>query len=193
MSRKLLVQILLISLTLILSVVFFNEIFKKEKKISSNPEATIKKDQSNLIEGIQYFSKDVNGNTYLIESKSGTLDKENPDIIYLVDVEAKINFDKNDEIKVTSNKAIYNVNNFDTEFIDNVKLSYEENKLSCKNILVKFSKNYAILSGNLVYNNMLTELYADRMEIDLISRITKTSMLNQKDKIKIIHKNNGIN
>ena len=193
MSRKLLVQILLISLTLILSVVFFNEIFKKEKKISSNPEATIKKDQSNLIEGIQYFSKDVNGNTYLIESKSGTLDKENPDIIYLVDVEAKINFDKNDEIKVTSNKAIYNVNNFDTEFIDNVKLSYEENKLSCKNILVKFSKNYAILSGNLVYNNMLTELYADRMEVDLISRITKTSMLNQKDKIKIIHKNNGIN
>ena len=193
MSRKLLVQILLISLTLILSVVFFNEIFKKEKKISSNPEATIKKDQSNLIEGIQYFSKDVNGNTYLIESKSGTLDKENPDIIYLVDVEAKINFDKNDEIKVTSNKAIYNVNNFDTEFIDNVKLSYEENKLSCKNILVKFSKNYAILSGNLVYNNMLTELYADRMEVDLISRITKTSMLKQKDKIKIIHKNNGIN
>ncbi len=193
MSRKLLVQILLISLTLILSVVFFNEIFKKEKKISSNPEATIKKDQSNLIEEIQYFSKDVNGNTYLIESKSGTLDKENPDIIYLVDVEAKINFDKNDEIKVTSNKAIYNVNNFDTEFIDNVKLSYEENKLSCKNILVKFSKNYAILSGNLVYNNMLTELYADRMEVDLISRITKTSMLNQKDKIKIIHKNNGIN
>ena len=193
MSRKLLVQILLISLTLILSVVFFNEIFKKEKKISSNPEATIKKDQSNLIEGIQYFSKDVNGNTYLIESKSGTLDKENPDIIYLVDVEAKINFDKNDEIKVTSNKAIYNVNNFDTEFIDNVKLSYEENKLSCKNILVKFSKNYAILSGNLVYNNMLTELYADRMEVDLISRITKTSMINQKDKIKIIHKNNGIN
>ena len=193
MSRKLLVQILLISLTLILSVVFFNEIFKKEKKISSNPEATIKKDQSNLIEGIQYFSKDVNGNTYLIESKSGTLDKENPDIIYLVDVEAKINFDKNDEIKVTSNKAIYNVNNFDTEFIDNVKLSYEENKLSCKNILVKFSKNYAILSGNLVYNNLLTKLYADRMEVDLVSRVTKTTMINKKDKIKIIYKNNGIN
>ena len=193
MSRKLLVQILLISLTLILSVVFFNEIFKKEKKISSNPEATIKKDQSNLIEEIQYFSKDVNGNTYLIESKSGTLDKENPDIIYLVDVEAKINFDKNDEIKVTSNKAIYNVNNFDTEFIDNVKLSYEDNKVTCKNIIVKFSKNYAILSGDLVYNNLLTKLYADRMEVDLVSRITKTSMINQKDKIKIIHKNNGIN
>jgi len=193
MSKKLLVQTFLIFLTLILTIIFFYKTFKNEKKVSSQPETIIDNTKSNLIEGIEYFSKDVNGNTYLIESVSGSLDKENPDIIYLVDVEAKINFDENDVIKVTSNKAIYNVNNFDTEFIDNVKVSYEDNKVTCKNIIVKFSKNYAILSGDLVYNNLLTKLYADRMEVDLISRITKTSMINQKDKIKIIHKNNGIN
>ena len=193
MSKKLLVQTFLIFLTLILTIIFFYKTFKNEKKVSSQPETIIDNTKSNLIEGIEYFSKDVNGNTYLIESVSGSLDKENPDIIYLVDVEAKINFDENDVIKVTSNKAIYNVNNFDTEFIDNVKVSYEDNKVTCKNIIVKFSKNYAILSGDLVYNNLLTKLYADRMEVDLVSRITKTSMINQKDKIKIIHKNNGIN
>ena len=135
----------------------------------------------------------MNGNTYLIESKTGVLDEENSDIIYLVNVKAKINFDENNEIKVTSDKAVYNINNFDTEFIDNVKLLYDDNRLTCKNIIVKFSKNYAILSGDLVYNNLLTRLYADRMEVDLISRITKTSMINKKDKIKIIHKDNGIN
>ena len=193
MSKKLLIQIFLISLTLILSTIFFYEISKKEKNISSTPKIINKDTETNLIEGIQYFSKDVNGNTYLIESKTGSIDKENPDIIYLVDVEAKINFDQNDEIKVTSDEAIYNINNFDTEFIDNVKLFYEDNKLTCKNILVKFSKNYAILSGDLVYNNLLTKLFADRMEVDLSSRITKTSMINENDKIKIIHKNNGIN
>ena len=193
MSKKLLIQIFLIFLTLTLSTIFFYEIFKKEKNISSTQKIITKDTETNLIEGIQYFSKDVNGNTYLIESKTGSIDKENPDIIYLVDVEAKINFDQNDEIKVTSDEAIYNINNFDTEFIDNVKLFYEDNKLTCKNILVKFSKNYAILSGDLVYNNLLTKLSADRMEVDLSSRITKTSMINENDKIKIIHKNNGIN
>ena len=193
MSKKLLIQIFLIFLTLTLSTIFFYEIFKKEKNISSTQKIITKDTETNLIEGIQYFSKDVNGNTYLIESKTGSIDKENPDIIYLVDVEAKINFDQNDEIKVTSDEAIYNINNFDTEFIDNVKLFYEDNKLTCKNILVKFSKNYAILSGDLVYNNLLTKLFADRMEVDLSSRITKTSMTNENDKIKIIHKNNGIN
>ena len=194
MSRKLQVQIFLISLTLILSVFFFNEIFKKDEgKNIVKTETTNKVSDKNLIEGIQYLSKDVNGNTYLIESKTGKIDKENPDIIYLVDVIAKINFDEDDEIEVFSDEAIYNINNFDTEFIDNVKLLYEDNELSCKNILVKFSKNYAILSGNIVYNNLLTKLYADQMEIDLISRETKTSMINKKDKVKIIYKNNGVN
>ena len=121
MSKKLLAQAFLISLTLILSIVFFNQIFKKDKNVTFKPKINDEVSETNLIEGIQYFSKDVNGNTYLIESKSGTLDEENPDIIYLVDVEAKINFDKNDEIKVYSKKAIYNINNFDTEFIDNVE------------------------------------------------------------------------
>ena len=194
MSRKLQVQIILISLTLILSVFFLNEIFKKdEDKDIIKIETTNKVSDKNLIEGIQYFSKDVNGNTYLIESKTGKIDKENPDIIYLIDVRAKINFDKNDEIRVFSDKAIYNIENFDTEFIDNVKLLYEDSKLSCKNMLVKFSRNYAILSGNIVYNNLLTKLYADQIEIDLISRVTKTSMINKKDKVKIIYKNNGVN
>ena len=188
MSKKLLAQAFLISLTLILSIVFFNQIFEKDKNLTFKPKINDEVSETNLIEGIQYFSKDVNGNTYLIESKSGSLDEENPDIIYLVDVEAKINFDKNDEIKVYSNKAVYNINNFDTEFIDNVELIYDDNKLTCKNILVKFSKNYAILSGDLVYNNPLTKLYADQMEVDLSSRVTKTSMVNKKDRIKIIHK-----
>ena len=194
MRRKFQVQIFLISLTLILSVVFFYEIFKKDKdEVIFKTETTSKISDKNLIEGIQYFSQDVSGNTYLIQSKTGKIDKENPDIIYLVDVEAKINFDENDEIRVFSDEAIYNINNYDTEFINNVKLLYENSELNCKNILVKFSKNYAILSGDLVYNNLLTKLFADRMEVDLSSRITKTSMINENDKIKIIHKNNGIN
>jgi len=193
MHRKLLVQIFLIFLTLILSIVLLNQILKKDKNMTLKIKVSDKLPETNLIEGIQYFSKDVNGNTYLIESKTGSIDEENPDIIYLVDVEAKIIFDENDEIKVYSDEAVYNINKFDTEFIDNVELFYEDNKLTCNNILVKFSKNYAILSGELVYNNSLTKLYADQMEVDLLSRVTKTTMINKKDKIKIIHNINGTN
>ena len=193
MKKKIFLQIFLIFLTFIFSFIFLNQTLKKEKKIVSKVEVQKKEPENNMIEGIKYFSKDMKGNTYLIESKNGTINKENPDIIYLVDVEAEINFDKDQLIKVTSNKAVYNINNYDTEFSDNVKLSYEDNKISCKNIIVKFSENYAILSGNLVYNNLLTSLFADQMKIDLITRATKTSMINKQDKVKIVYKNNGTN
>ena len=193
MNKKLLLQIFFISLTLIFSVIFFNQTFKKEKDILVKKENEKKLPENNLIEGIKYFSKDIKGNTYLIESKNGTLDQNNTDIIYLIDVVAEINFDKDQKIKVTSNKATYNVSNFDTEFTDNVKLIYDDNKITCKNIIVKFTENYAILDGNLIYKNVLTSLYADRMEVDLTSRKTKTSMKNNKDKVTIIYKNYGIN
>ena len=193
MKKKILLQIFLIFLILIFSLIIFNQTLEKEKKTVSKIEVKEEETGNNLIEGIKYFSKDMKGNTYLIESKNGTINKENPDIINLIGVEAEINFDKNKLIKITSNKAVYNINSYDTEFKENVKLNYEDNKISCKNIIIKFSENYAILSGNLVYNNLLTSLFADQMKVDLITRATKTSMINKQDKVKIVYKNNGTN
>ena len=193
MKKKILLQIFLIFLILIFSLIIFNQTLEKEKKTVSKIEVKEEETGNNLIEGIKYFSKDMKGNTYLIESKNGTINEENPDIINLIGVEAEINFDKNKLIKITSNKAVYNINSYDTEFKENVKLNYEDNKISCKNIIIKFSENYAILSGNLVYNNLLTSLFADQMKVDLITRKTKTSMTNNNDKVKIVYKNNGTN
>ena len=193
MRKKLFWQITIISLTIIFSIFFFNKIFnKKDAKVEIKKEIP-NSSEKNLIEGIQYFSKDIKGNTYLIKAESGIMDQTNQDIIYLNDVRAKINFDKNKIIDISSEKAIYNISSFDTEFLDNVMLKYDTNKLSCNKILAKFSENYAILSGNLKFQNLITELYADQMEVDLIERTTKTSMFNKNNKIKIKHLSNGIN
>ena len=193
MNKKLLLQICIISVTIIFSIFFFNKIFfKKDFEIVENKEV-LDSDEKNLIEGIQYFSKDIKGNTYLIEAENGIMDQNNQDIIYLKDVKAKINFDKKKIVTINSKRAIYNISNFDTEFLNNVKLKYGDNKLSCDKILAKFSQNYAILSGNLVFKNLITRLYADQMEVDLIARTTKTSMFNKNNKIKIEHLTNGVN
>ena len=193
MNKKLSWQISLISLTIIFSYFFFNKIFfEKDVNISKNKEISVS-NEKNLIEGIQYFSKDLKGNTYLIEAENGIMDQSNQDIIYLKDVKAKIKFDENKIITINSDKAEYNISNFDTEFLDNVKLKYGKKKLSCDKISAKFSQNYAILSGNLVYKSLITKLYADQMEIDLIARTTKTSMFDKNNRIKIKHFANGLN
>ena len=193
MNKKLSLQICIILVTIIFSVFFFNKIFfEKDSEVVENKKIS-ETSEKNLIEGIQYFSKDIKGNTYLIEAENGIMDQNNQDIIYLKDVKAKINFDEKKIITIYSKRAVYNINNFDTEFLGDVKLKYDENKLSCDKIFAKFSQNYAILSGNLVFNNLITKLYADQMEVDLIARTTKTSMFNKNNKIKIEHLTNGVN
>ena len=193
MKKKLYFQISIIFFTLVFSVFFLNKIFFKKNFDIVEEKKVLKSDNKNLIEGIKYFSKDMKGNTYLIEAENGVMDENNKDIIYLKNVRAKINFDEEKLITVSSLRAIYNVSNFDTEFLDKVKLRYDENRLSCDKILAEFSKNYVILSGNLVFLNSITKLNADQMEIDLIERTTKTSMFNKSDKIKIKHLANGTN
>ncbi len=193
MNKKFLLQICIIFVTVILSAFFFNKIFLKKDVTTLENKEVLKSSEKNLIEGIQYFSKDLKGNTYLIEANNGIMDQNNQNIIYLNNVKAKINFDEKKIVTISSERAIYNIDNFDTEFLDNVNLSYDKNKLTCDKILAKFSQNYAILTGNLIFKNLVTKLYADQMEVDFITRTTKTSMFDKNNKIKIKHLANGVN
>ena len=94
---------------------------------------------------------------------------------------------------VTSDKAIYNNTLFDTEFIGNVVISYDDHKITCENMKATLSKDTAILSGNIVYRSQFSNLYADFIEIDLKKRTSKISMFDLNKKVKVRHLKNGIN
>ena len=81
--------------------------------------------------------------------------------------------------------ALYNQDNYDTEFKKNVSIIFNKHTINCDNLKAFFSENIAKLSGNLVYKNLQTELVADVMEIDLLTKSTKTYMLNSNEKVKI--------
>ena len=202
MNKKLLAEIALISTILIIIIGFiFYYSQKKNERISINQKSTETIKEKNLgtnnqkgaITGIKYVSTDIDGNIYNIRAKTGQIDQENPDIINLFNVEANLLFDDNNKITIKSDKAIYNNNNFDTIFIDNVNLDYQEHNIKCEKILAQFSKNIAILSKNLIYDNFLTKLYADEMRIDLVTRDTQITMFDKEKKVKIVYKKNGTN
>ena len=200
MNRKLLAQVALILLTGVIILIFINIYNNKKNNLSNNIiekknnlEIDTKKDSEESIKGLEYLSKDIDGNIYNIRAESGLIDEQNPDIINLTNVKAELKFDKDKVVKVSSNKAIYNNYNYDTIFIDNVILDYEVHKIYCKKMIAKFSENIAILSEDLIYENLTTKLFADRMEVDLLLRNSEISMFNKEKKIKIIHKDNGTN
>lgn len=191
MEKKTLIQIILIILIFVLTISFFNTYLKKDKIVKIENIENQKK--SDVINDLKYFSKDNQGNTYLIEAESGISDNQQEELINLENVKAKITFEKDKEIIINAEKAVYNTVNFDTNFTKNVKLEYDYHFLTCKNIHLKFSENYAKLFGDVIYTNKLTKLYADKIEVDLINKTSKISMNDQNKKVTLKYLNNGVN
>ncbi|MBD1140804.1 LPS export ABC transporter periplasmic protein LptC [Pelagibacterales bacterium SAG-MED39] len=193
MNKKLYIQFILFFLIILILFIFYFKYLKNNNESILPKLEEDNKQVQNLIEDLKYFSRDIKGNEYTIEAKSGDNDENNSDIIHLKDVTAKIKFDQKEEIIVTSDKAIYNNNLFDTEFFGNVIVVYDNQKLLCEKMKTVFSKNVAFISGNIIYKSQFSNLYADLIEIDLEKRTSKISMYDLNKKVKITHKKNGIN
>ena len=192
MDKKTVIQLFLSSVIIFIFLVIFYKYFNQEtstKKID-NIEKEISKslnEKSNLIKGIEYFSKDETGSIYNISAESGEINDNNPDIIFLTNVKAKISTLNSEDIFIESNFAKYNSKNYDTNFYENIKVNYAENKIDCEYLDLLFNRNQAILYENIVYKNLETRLLADRLEIDLITKNSKLSMKSEKEKIKIVY------
>jgi len=189
MNKKILIQFFLFSLFIFLSVFFYYEYFKKDSQILKiNKTEKILLNESNLIRGLRYFSVDDNGNKYEIKSEYGEIGAENPDIILMTNVIAKIDIYNSYPIIITSNFAKYNVKNYDTNFEKNVLVKHIDNKLNGENLDLSFQNNLMSMYNNIIYQNPDTKLLADKLEIDLITKDTKIIMNDKKSKIKIIKK-----
>jgi hypothetical protein len=193
MNKKTLIQLLLVSIViLVLLTIFFKYFYgnKKVTKIDSTKEkvSVVSKKNVNIIKDIKYLSKDSSGNIYLINAKIGEIAADDPDMIFLKNVEAKISIVNSDDIYIVSNFANYNSKNYDTNFYENIKVKYADHKIDCEYLDLLFNKNIAILHQNIVYKSLETNLLADRLEIDLITKNSKISMKNEKEKIEVVYK-----
>ena len=110
MKKKIFLEIeLILSLIIITWFVFFKYFKEDKSKFSKpvNPTTEIEEEavyNSNIIKDINYTSRDLKGNEYILIAKKGEIDLDNSDIIFLTDVTAYIKLVKNSElIEITSN------------------------------------------------------------------------------------------
>ena len=195
MYKKLLIQfLLLITIFIIVFATFFLYFNKKEKlKTSSLPIIKEKKlliddDTGTLIKDINYSFSDLSDNYYELMSKVGKIDINNPDKIFMTNVVATIYLVDSSPLKITSNYANYNKINHETNFFENVNVTHLIHKATSENLDISFNDNLASMYNNIVYNKPGTNLKADRLEIDLITKNSKIFMDNKTEKIKIIDK-----
>ena len=144
---------------------------------------------SNTIDNVNYISKDTKGNEYVINAKTGEIDINNSDIIYLTDVDATVKLKNSNTINIQSDYGKYNTKNFDTIFSKNVIIEYLENKITGEYLDFSIVNNLMVISRNIVYTNLENILLADVLEMNIQTKDTKIFMYESKKKVNIKSKN----
>ena len=190
MNIKILIQLLLFTI-LVSTVTTYYYFYKNNKtnanvdKINNNNEISINKNSSNLIKNISYASTDNLGNKFIIKSKTGEINIDSPNMVYMTNVEAIINLINSDPIIIKANHAKYNKINYETNFNENVLLTYQTHKITSQNLDLSFENNLATIYNKIVYDNNDIRLSADILEIDLITKNSRIFMDNKYKKINI--------
>jgi lipopolysaccharide export system protein LptA len=103
----------------------------------------------------------------------------------MTNVKASITYLNNDKILISSNKAILDKKNFETNFFDEVKLTYQDHELNSDSLEFLFNKNVAIFKDNVRYQNLDTKMFSNKITINLLTRDIEISSKNKFDKIKV--------
>ena len=190
MSKKTGLQVLLIFLIVLISLLFYlkylNDSPKTLKKNSTLEKNLVNQNNSSTyIDNIDYLSLDAKGNRYQITAEQAEIKVENPDVMFLRNVVAYIFIKDSDTVKITSNFGKYNSKNYDTIFSKNVIVIHPEHRITGEYLDFSFLNNLGTISINVIYNGDKTNLFADKIEMNLTTKDTKIFMNNTNKKVLI--------
>lgn len=199
MSNKKVFQYSLLILLFFVSFLFYQNYFannseksksdkSKNLDVEKNWEPNQKQSEKNLIENLKYVSEDLLGNTYTVTAQSATLKEREINEVELFEVNAEISKKDQEVIYIYSKTANYNKINNNTVFKEEVSVKYGEQTIESKTLKLNFKDNLIEILDNVYYVNKDTKINADKVEIDLLYKKLKISMINNQDKVNIVGK-----
>ena len=192
MSTKSLIQIgIILVIVMIIFLIYSFFFLNKDQDIINN--SNINTDIDNKIVDLKYNAIDEEGNSYVIESKSGKVSEKNKNILILKKVIGIIKIKDSEDIVIFSDFAEYNKITLDTYFYDNVKLKYEGHSIDSDTLFMNYDDKNISIENNVVYEGYNNKLLADMVEIDLVTKFSKIYTLDKENKVKVELKHNGSN
>ena len=188
---KRVIKYVLIIFLILISLLFYNFFFKKKTQtenviiIQENLESS----QNNIIRNLEYNINLSNGNKYFITAESSMLSyNNNIETVDMTNPIAEITYTDNTLITISSNKAIYNNNNYNSFFRENVKINYSNNLIYADKMNLNFIENKIIIFENVKYIGPYGKLKTDNIGIDLLTKEIQIYMDSEKDNVEIITK-----
>ena len=190
MNKKTGLQVIMVLIIIIISLWFYLKYFTKNFEDTKEVPIMEKIDENQIdtstyINDINYVSADAKGNKYQITAKQAEIKVENSDVMFLRDVLAFIFIKNSDTVKITSTFGKYNSKNYDTIFSKNVIVIYPGHKITGEYLDFSFLSNLGIFTTDVVYTGEKTNLFADKIEMNLITKDTKIFMNDTGKKVLI--------
>lgn len=190
MDKKSYIQIFIIFGIVIIATIVYLNYFKNPSaeyvdNLRNNENSKVLEGSSDVIKQMSYFSEDNKGNRYEINSESGIINPDKSNLILMNKVTAVIFLLNGEKIFISSNEAKYNDENNDTTFSGYVKMNYNDNIVVSENLDLSFKDQTAVLYDNVNYRSNLTNLNADRIFVDFISKNTKIEMDDEKNNVLV--------
>ena len=193
MSSKSLIQsgiVFVIAIILLLNYLIF---FKKNDDLVKINKAEINNNVDNKILDLKYNAIDEDGNSYVIESAAGKVSEKEKNLLILEKVTGVIKIKNSEDIIILSDFANYNKTTLDTYFYDNVRLTYDGHSIDSNELFMNYIDKNINIKNNVRYKGLNNKLYADIVEIDLVTKFSKIYMLDKQEKVKVELKQNGSN
>ena len=158
------------------------KIVKKDKDNDSVIEED--KNASNIISDLSYKNIDHKGNIFNINSKITKIFEDKEDLNFMEVVVCRIFLLDGRVIEIFADKAIYNTINYNTEFVGNVLVVKDENKITSNNLDFIFDKNLITIYNNVKYKGYNKFLTADKVDINLLNHKVNIYMYDKMSKVK---------
>ena len=145
MNYKIVIQLLLLTLIVFLIFYFYKDYSNEQNQITFNElnnNIDITGIQNNVVKDIAYKRiYNSTGDEFLIKAFYGEFIDDNNEMIILTGVNALINRNDGSSVYIKSDKAKYDTINNNTNFINNVELTYLDNKINSNLLDIIFSQN----------------------------------------------------
>ena len=202
-SKKTLIQAFLILTLILLNFIVFNFYYKADFKKDQTDlknreieEKSLNVKNNDLIENLKYTSNNSRGDIYELFADFGEASTENPDIMFLTNVNGRIKSKNKPDVLLTSKFANFNTKTFETTFIDDVKISRHDEIITGDELYLVLDRdkndfkenldkeeNLLRISNNVSFKKPGYSLEADIVEIDLITKNSKIYMKNGIKKV----------
>ena len=190
-KRKKKIILLQSGIFLIAIALIFATYYDKDKKTVTNSKinesaqlSENKKDaenESTIFYNLEYKGFDLNGNRYSITSKEAETNLEQKDLVYMRGVKTTFYFKNGEVLEIWSDNGVYNSENFDMNFSDNVKAKYLDSELYSNNASYTNASNILIVRGNVEIYDKKGKIFAEELNLDIANKkLNFTALANEK-------------